>query len=93
VQGFEDRVIRGGEHTVSAADAVISEVSFVSMYDGQPLFNHMYKTMSALGFSLAGMVENTCHPRTGEIMQSDAIFLASDPSRGGTLALDEIGVG
>lgn len=76
VQGFEDQVILGGERTIRSCQAVISEVSFVPLYEGQPLFEQIHKQMSELGFRFAGMIDNANDPRTGEILQADAIFIA-----------------
>ncbi|MEP6716480.1 MAG: FkbM family methyltransferase, partial [Terriglobia bacterium] len=78
VQGFEDQVIRGGERSIRRCQAVISEVSFVALYEGQPLFGQIHQQMSELGFRLAGMIENVSDPNTGEILQADAIFVARD---------------
>lgn len=75
VQGLEDRVIRGGPATLARSAAVISEVSFAGMYEGQALFDDVYARLRALGFRCAGMVEPLYHPGTGEILQADAIFL------------------
>lgn len=77
VQGLEDRVIRGGLATIARSDVIISEVSFTRMYDGQPLFDDIYSQMRSLRFRCAGMVTPLYHPRTGEILQADAIFVRS----------------
>ena len=37
VQGFEDRVIAGGEDVVARAKIIIIEVSFQPLYEGGPL--------------------------------------------------------
>ncbi len=76
VQGFEDRVIKGGECTLRAAKYVICEVSFIPLYKGQPLFHDIYSHLKALGFSLAGFLDNIYEPTTDRIVQSDALFLA-----------------
>jgi len=82
VQGFEDRVIRGGARTIRRSDVVVSEVSFVSLYNDQPLFGQIYTSMGALGFRFAGTIENLNDPGTGEILQADAIFIASGSELG-----------
>jgi hypothetical protein len=35
VQGFEDRVLRGAEDTLSRVDSIEMETSFTTLYDGQ----------------------------------------------------------
>lgn len=77
VQGLEDRVIRGGLKTISRAEVIISEVSFSRLYEGQPLFDDIYRQLHSLNFRCAGMVEPLYHPQTGEILQADAIFIRS----------------
>ena len=73
VQGFEDRVIRGGAATVSAAAFVIAEVNFEALYEQSALFDDVYSLMLTLGFRLTGMTNPACgyssHP-----LQADAIF-------------------
>jgi FkbM family methyltransferase len=75
VQGFEDRVIRGGQCTIRNAQYVICEVSFCALYEGQPLFHDIYTELSHLGFSLGGILGSLHDPRTDQILQSDALFL------------------
>lgn len=66
VQGFEDRVIRGGEQTFRSAKFVLIEMSFVPMYDGQPLFEDVHDALRNLGFRFAGMKNQIDSPRTGQ---------------------------
>jgi len=42
VQGFEDKVIAGGENTIRQAAIMIIETSFQVLYAGQPLFEDIY---------------------------------------------------
>ena len=75
VQGFEDKVIRGGTDTLKKADMVICEVSFTELYKGQLLFDDTYELFKNLGFSYAGSVEQLRAPDTNRILQADAIFI------------------
>ncbi len=77
VQGFEDRVIRGGSDTIRKADMVICEVSFTELYKEQLLFDSTYEMFKDLGFSYAGSVEQLRSPDTNRILQADAIFIKS----------------
>lgn len=74
-QGFEDRVIRGGEKTIMLASIVIIEVSFTKLYEGQPLFSQIYDQMRSLGFDYAGALHQLRSPKDGQPLQADAIFL------------------
>lgn len=75
VQGYEDRVIRGGINIISGAQMIISEVSFTSLYEGQVLFDQIYTTLKALGFKYTGNYEQLYSPLNNEILQADAIFI------------------
>jgi len=50
VQGYEDKVILGGKDTFSKARVIITEISFVELYQGQVLFDSMYSLFRDLGF-------------------------------------------
>lgn len=76
VQGFEDRVIRGGSATLSRAVMVISEVSFAQIYRGQLRFDELHDQLRGLGFRCAGTMDSFCDSR-GRILQADALFLRS----------------
>lgn len=74
-QGYEDKVIAGGPKTFSRAKVLIMEVSFVALYEGQPLFDSIYQKLKALGFSYAGALHQKINPKTGEVIFEDAIFV------------------
>lgn len=42
VQGFEDKIIAGGENTIKQGAILIIETSFQPLYMGQPLFEDIY---------------------------------------------------
>ena len=75
VQGFEDKVIKGGSDTIKQAEMVICEVSFVELYKGQLLFDDTYQIFKNMGFSYAGSIEQLRSPDTNRILQADAIFI------------------
>src|SRR5207245_5000762 len=50
VQGYEDRVIAGAPELLPRVKVVITETSFEPLYVGQPLFDELYKRITALGF-------------------------------------------
>jgi FkbM family methyltransferase len=77
VQGFEDRVISGGLKTIQLAKLLIIELSFENLYDGQPLFDTIYKTMKQLGFEYHGNFSQLLNPVDGNILQADGIFIKS----------------
>lgn len=75
VQGFEDRVIRGGVETLRRARVIIVETSFATLYEGQPLFREIFAALNSLGFDYAGNWDQLADPASGRILQADAIFL------------------
>jgi FkbM family methyltransferase len=84
VQGTEDRVIRGGLRTVARAAVVITETSFVELYEGQSLFGVVYDLLRDLGFQYAGAWGPQRRNRAdGRVLQSDSIFIRPDLRRAG----------
>lgn len=75
VQGFEDKVIKGGADTIKKAEMVICEVSFTELYKGQLLFDDTYEIFKNFGFIYAGSIEQLRSPDTNRILQADAIFI------------------
>jgi len=74
VQGFEDKVIAGGEDVVVRAKIIIIEVSFQPLYEGGPLFDDVYRLLKEHGFTYHGNFEQLFSPKDGRILQADAIF-------------------
>lgn len=74
VQGFEDKVIAGGEDVVARARILIIEVSFQPLYVGGPLFDDIYQMLKNRGFTYKGNFEQLVSPKDGHVLQADAIF-------------------
>lgn len=75
VQGFEEKVILGGEKTFAIAKAVIMEVSFVELYENQPSFDIIYKKLKTLDFTYAGSLERKIDKHTAGIISEDSLFV------------------
>ena len=75
VQGFEDKVIEGGRETLARAAYVVTEVSFARLYEGQPLFEDIYRLLSGMGFAYRGSLWQLADPRDGRPLQADAVFV------------------
>ncbi len=75
VQGYEDRVLRGGEQTVKRAQVLLVETSFQQLYEGQALFEDILALLRGWGFRYAGALDQLLNPRTGEALQQDSIFV------------------
>lgn len=75
VQGTEDLVITGGRATLAQASVVIIETSFEALYEGQPLFDHIYHLMCAGGFEYRGSLRQLISPHNGRVLQADSVFV------------------
>ena len=75
VQGFEDRVIAGGEHTLRRAPIVLIETSTIPLYDGAPDFARIAEQLAALGFIYGGTLERLVTLPNGRIASEDTIFV------------------
>ncbi|MEO5650330.1 MAG: FkbM family methyltransferase [Ginsengibacter sp.] len=78
VQGFEDKVIKGGMEVIKKADLILCEVSFTELYKGQSLFADIYEMFKNLGYTYAGSVEQLRSPETNLILQADAVFIKAN---------------
>lgn len=74
-QGYEDKVLAGAPLTLAAAKAAIIEVSFRELYEGQPLFDSIYRTMYEAGFSYMGNLYQLFHPGDRNVLQADGLFV------------------
>ena len=75
VQGFEDRVIAGGENTFQKGRAVIMETSFVELYENQPTFDDLYQKLKSLGFEYRGSLQQKIDKNTGGVISEDSMFI------------------
>jgi len=80
VQGFEDRVIRGGRKTIARARAVVVEVQNAVLYAGQPTFRDIFVELDTLGFTFAGVLEQFAKA-DGCVLYYDAVFIRSEGGR------------
>ncbi|TAK71665.1 MAG: FkbM family methyltransferase [Betaproteobacteria bacterium] len=74
VQGFEDKVIRGGSNFLCGVDWVLVEVSFADLYDGEQDFSSISNLLDELGFKFLRPMNFHISPLTGEVMEMDALY-------------------
>jgi FkbM family methyltransferase len=74
VQGYEDRVIRGGIKTLKRSRYVLVEVPFHQLYEEQPLFHNIYMLMRDIGFVYRGNTGQNIRKSDGCILEADALF-------------------
>jgi hypothetical protein len=75
VQGYEDRVLRGGERVVRVADYVLVETAFEPLYEAQATFATVYEVLIGFGFRYAGNLNQTTNPADGTVLFADALFV------------------
>lgn len=76
VQGFELEVLKGATNALARSSAVLTEVSFFEIYEGQCLFHEVTRFLSDSGFHLValGCGGNVPVP----LLQTEALFLSMD---------------
>jgi FkbM family methyltransferase len=74
VQGAELRVLGGARQALRKIDHVVVEASFRPLYEGQPLFDDVYRFLHAEGFRLNGVWDTLHSPMDGSALQSDMLF-------------------
>ncbi|MBI5512292.1 MAG: FkbM family methyltransferase [Deltaproteobacteria bacterium] len=74
VQGFEDRVLAGGPEVFKRASVVLTEMSVEPLYEGQVLFDGLYRALVDLGFRYRGNLNQLHSPEDGRVLQVDGIF-------------------
>jgi FkbM family methyltransferase len=73
-QGNELAVLRGAETALGRTVGVLAELSLVELYDGQALFGEIVDWLAERGFLLLAMEPAFHDPRTGRLLQVDALF-------------------
>ncbi|MDF5731547.1 MAG: FkbM family methyltransferase [Rhizonema sp. PD38] len=72
IQGYELEAIRGASKCLTHAKWLISEISFVEFYQGQPLFHELVNFLYQKDFHLYALGINT--PLGEELSQIDVLF-------------------
>lgn len=73
-QGYEDRVLEGATDILARAAGLIVELSFVPLYEGQPLFDEMVELVRSAGFDMWSIWPGIFDPKSGRMLQADATF-------------------
>jgi len=74
VQGYERQVLDGATGILGWLTGIQMELSFVTLYEGQPLFPDMLQVMRTLGFELHGIMPEFADCQTGRLLQADGVF-------------------
>ena len=57
------------------ASAIIIEISFLELYEGQPLFDKVFEILNRKGFAYMGNLYQLIDPSNGVPLQADALFV------------------
>ncbi|MEO8861989.1 MAG: FkbM family methyltransferase [Ginsengibacter sp.] len=74
-QGFESKILAGAEGCFSDIYALQLELSCVSLYKGEILFDEMKAFIESKDFYLSSLESGFTDLKTGRLLQVDAIFL------------------
>jgi FkbM family methyltransferase len=74
VQGFELEALRGAEGSLPRLAGVQAELSLVPLYEGAPDWTEVIAYLQERGFHPQRLEPAFEDPRTGEILQVDAVF-------------------
>ncbi len=78
-QGYEAQVLDGAPDLLASVRAVQCEVSFVPLYDGQPLFDAICTRMAAAGLAVWAVWPGFVDPASGRLLQADMVFARDLP--------------
>ena len=73
-QGYELEILKGGTKTLTAAEFVLLEVSFLDIYKNSPLVADVMTYMQQQGFVLYDICTLMKRPLDGALYQSDFLF-------------------
>jgi len=75
VQGFELEVLRGAEATLEHVVVLDVELSQTQLYEGAPLMDEVVAYLAERDYVLLGTEPAYVHPRTGETVQLNGLFV------------------
>ncbi len=75
VQGYEDAVLKGVQENFSKIKAVKIELSNINLYHLDKLYNYYFKIFEDLNFELWDLEEGFRDPKSGRLLQFDALFV------------------
>jgi FkbM family methyltransferase len=76
VEGAADRVICGGMSFFQQADLVIVETDYLPLRKGQATFGSIFSTLTGLGLTYLGSLDQVLHGNLGFPAVSDSLFVS-----------------
>lgn len=77
-QGYEYNILKGAEKIMNKIWGLQLEMSIVQLYKNEVIFEDMYAYVKNLGFDLYIIEPGFADPKTGKLLQLEAIFFKSD---------------
>jgi FkbM family methyltransferase len=74
VQGYEDFVLIGAKSSIKNIAAIKLELSLISLYEGDKLYDFYFSKLETLGFDIYDLEPGHRHPN-GRLLQFDAIHV------------------
>jgi FkbM family methyltransferase len=74
LQGYELEALRGLGERLAEVRLIFTEVEYVPLYEGQPLFADIDQFLRQAGFRLFHLYSTWCHP-SGQITSGDALYV------------------
>lgn len=74
-QGFESKILEGAQGCFNDIYALQLELSCISLYNGEKLFDEMKEFIESTGFYLSSIESGFVDPKNGRLLQVEAIFL------------------
>jgi FkbM family methyltransferase len=74
-QGFEKSVLEGARVCLCEIQAIQLELSLVTLYEGQELYDYFISYLKEAGFEIWSLIPVFADARTGQLLQFDAIFV------------------
>ena len=79
LQGYELEALRGAPETLRQSQHVLLEVSFIQLYEDEPLFDDVHAFMREAGFRFVRPLD-VLRDAGGEIVQMDAFYTRDAPA-------------
>jgi FkbM family methyltransferase len=73
-QGYEHFVLEGAKKTLKRVAGIQLELSLIPLYEGQILYDDLVDKMKILGFSMWDISTVLTEPKSGRLLQVDAVF-------------------
>jgi FkbM family methyltransferase len=74
-QGYESRILEGAANSFKNIYALHLELSCISLYNGEKLFDEMKKYVESKGYYLSSLENGFTDLQNGRLLQAEAIFL------------------